>query len=144
MHQAALALPFAQPSSSICSIREFPKIRGTLLWGTYNKDPTMYRVQYLVSLYSQTLIISTSLQRNWRTEDLHHASLVTLSVQRRSKRSQQRTLPARMAYRSDFAVRVCPSGSPGQTHQDRSEQHQPYTPLNPRLYTRSDVRNPKP
>ena len=25
-------------------IWEFPKIRGTLFWGPYNKDPTIYRV----------------------------------------------------------------------------------------------------
>ena len=35
-------LPFAFPlKSSIALVWEFPKIRGTVFWGPYNKDPTI-------------------------------------------------------------------------------------------------------
>ena len=52
-------------SGGLEAIWEFPKIRGTLLWGPYNKDPTIWGAILGSPIFGTPPYISRSLQQLW-------------------------------------------------------------------------------
>ena len=86
------------------AIREFPKIRGTLSWGPYNKDPTISGTIFGVPYFRKLPITQTgTTPQSPETAEAAHRLLCTTNMEASFRPKRNRTVRGHERYEADRA-----------------------------------------